>query len=433
MQKSSSKLRKNLKGGNRGITLITLVVTIIVLLILAGISIQMLTGNSGILTQASNAKEQTEISSIKERVELAVTSAILNSPNYQLTTEKLKEELQKEFKSDYKSLLGNDTWTFETNKHIWLISSDGKVTTLNNYKIYGNVDCLIPNEYQRVEYIESTGTQYINTSIVPSADLKWTATIKYINPYGTFDLSGFGMGIASTVWVKFDIKSQTKIAIQCGKTNSETKISIDDINKLHIYTMDILNKKCSFDDDTYDLNISDLEKVNQELFLFKVNGISNSNTYARLYLSKIFIQNSCIRNFIPCVNTSNRKIGLYDTTKNTFYTNQGTGEFSKGKIAGVGNPTDDDKDEIPLEIITSTNDVISTTLTLNAPLRKVEDTADYIDLKNKKVVRYISENGEIFDTPKEESFEVDNLPDIKDILSIDVLTDIEPSKIEACE
>ena len=43
-----------------GITLIALVVTIIVLLILAGISIQMLTGDNGILTRAGQAKEATE-------------------------------------------------------------------------------------------------------------------------------------------------------------------------------------------------------------------------------------------------------------------------------------------------------------------------------------------------------------------------------------
>ena len=41
---------------NKGITLIALVVTIIVLLILAGVSIAMLTGDNGILTQGKNAK-----------------------------------------------------------------------------------------------------------------------------------------------------------------------------------------------------------------------------------------------------------------------------------------------------------------------------------------------------------------------------------------
>ena len=45
---------------NRGITLVALVVTIIVLLILAGISISMLTGQNGIIKRAAEAKNQTE-------------------------------------------------------------------------------------------------------------------------------------------------------------------------------------------------------------------------------------------------------------------------------------------------------------------------------------------------------------------------------------
>ena len=57
----------------RGITLIALVVTIIVLLILAGISIQMLTGNSGILMQTQNAKDNTRGGDVQEQVNLAVS------------------------------------------------------------------------------------------------------------------------------------------------------------------------------------------------------------------------------------------------------------------------------------------------------------------------------------------------------------------------
>ena len=57
---------------NKGITLIALVITIIVLLILAGVSIAMLTGQNGILTQASNAKSDTAKAEIAEKVNLAI-------------------------------------------------------------------------------------------------------------------------------------------------------------------------------------------------------------------------------------------------------------------------------------------------------------------------------------------------------------------------
>ena len=65
------KLLKNITK-QKGITLIALVITIIVLLILAGVSIAMLTGQNGILTQAQNASTQTEIAEAKEKAQMDI-------------------------------------------------------------------------------------------------------------------------------------------------------------------------------------------------------------------------------------------------------------------------------------------------------------------------------------------------------------------------
>ena len=66
---------------NKGITLIALVVTIIVLLILAGVSIAMLTGQNGILNRASQASYQTQIADAAETINYAVTEAITDYYN----------------------------------------------------------------------------------------------------------------------------------------------------------------------------------------------------------------------------------------------------------------------------------------------------------------------------------------------------------------
>ena len=66
---------------NSGITLIALVITIIVLLILAGVSIAMLTGENGILTQANNAKEKTEEAKEEELRKLTALEATTNIEN----------------------------------------------------------------------------------------------------------------------------------------------------------------------------------------------------------------------------------------------------------------------------------------------------------------------------------------------------------------
>ncbi len=60
-----------MKEKTKGITLIALVITIIILLILAGVTIATLTGENGILTKAQKAKEQTEIASQEEQRKLA--------------------------------------------------------------------------------------------------------------------------------------------------------------------------------------------------------------------------------------------------------------------------------------------------------------------------------------------------------------------------
>ena len=57
---------------NKGITLVALVITIIVLLILAGVTIASLSGDNGILTRGAESKEATEIGEAKDQVNLAI-------------------------------------------------------------------------------------------------------------------------------------------------------------------------------------------------------------------------------------------------------------------------------------------------------------------------------------------------------------------------
>ena len=68
----------------KGITLVALVITIIVLLILAGVSIAMLTGDNGIFNKATTAKDETGKASVTEAVSLAISEIMANKvdPTY---------------------------------------------------------------------------------------------------------------------------------------------------------------------------------------------------------------------------------------------------------------------------------------------------------------------------------------------------------------
>lgn len=87
-----------LKFRNGGITLIALVITIIVLLILAGVTIAALSGDNGILTRASESKGKTEKAQEKEGVELAVTSIRMEDMNIlEISKEKLENAIRQQF------------------------------------------------------------------------------------------------------------------------------------------------------------------------------------------------------------------------------------------------------------------------------------------------------------------------------------------------
>ena len=80
---------------NKGITLIALVITIIVLLILAGVSIAMLTGNNGILTQANEAKVWTELGSVDDSYKTYILGLQANNNGAQVDLNSLTDLLTK--------------------------------------------------------------------------------------------------------------------------------------------------------------------------------------------------------------------------------------------------------------------------------------------------------------------------------------------------
>ena len=89
------KLKRRNKQEN-GITILALVITIIVLLILAGITIGAITGDNGIIRNAGQAKEETEIANEKEIVEKATVQAMGNNKYGNIEESELQSELDKE-------------------------------------------------------------------------------------------------------------------------------------------------------------------------------------------------------------------------------------------------------------------------------------------------------------------------------------------------
>ena len=92
---------------NNGMTLVALVVSIIVLLILAGVSIAMLTGKNGLITKAISAKEKTEQAETDEKDKLAKTNETIEKyvtnrdGSITIDSNKLNEMIEEKVKEQY--------------------------------------------------------------------------------------------------------------------------------------------------------------------------------------------------------------------------------------------------------------------------------------------------------------------------------------------
>ena len=110
----------------KGITLIALVVTIIVLLILAGITIATITGNNGIIKKAQEAKSNTEYDGWSEKIDLAIIDAEGNNRNADIND--VIEELKNNDIIDDASQVNLETGDITTNEPSYVITDK-----LNDY------------------------------------------------------------------------------------------------------------------------------------------------------------------------------------------------------------------------------------------------------------------------------------------------------------
>jgi len=172
------KNKKILKRKEKGITLIALVITIIVLLILAGVSIAMLTGENGILTQAQKSQTQTEIGEEKEQIALAYNGAKAENDGGDVDAEDLNRNFgyndTKANATDGAN--GSMTVTFESGNQ-YTIDENGNIT--------GSTTGTTPTPPETGSTLGTvTGNETTNTTVQDSLENKVVvpAGFKVVNP-----------------------------------------------------------------------------------------------------------------------------------------------------------------------------------------------------------------------------------------------------------
>ena len=163
------KNKKVLKRKETGITLIALVITIIVLLILAGVSIAMLTGDNGILTQARNAKEKTEKASELEGIQLAVIGSETKDNGYLdvLDEKSFKEELEKHFGNEeiYLHPNGDGSFIITINDRKYYVNDDKTVIDSDNVIEIGQDD------FEKFRDDVNNGNSYEGKAVLLTSDI----------------------------------------------------------------------------------------------------------------------------------------------------------------------------------------------------------------------------------------------------------------------
>ena len=234
-----NKKVKTLKTSN-GITLIALVITIIVLLILAGISIAMLSGNNGILSRATNAKKDTDNAQIKERINLAYHSAFTTGLG------KLDEnELANEMKTEFKDKLVNNElpsgWLDKTSvTGKWRITIDGVYLDVpaGSENIQNSTGVTLGQAYQPTwigkpfTYTAGPTNAKISEWIIIGQESNGDMLITTTNPIGSYTTNA-----TLTDWINYEKNLNEMCSVYEGtiKDNISVKlarsITLDDINR----------------------------------------------------------------------------------------------------------------------------------------------------------------------------------------------------------
>ncbi len=194
--------------------------------------------------------------------------------------------------------------------------------------IYDVQPTKVPSEYQEVEYIESSGTQYIDTGMNLNQNNGVEFKISNIT-YGNAKLFGSRSSASSN---NFSIIStSTSIVLDFQNYNNNRLQVTTPISEP--ITISLNNQKMIVN--TNEKNIGTYTSFTTPGHAYIFNGAGSfPNGYGlssmRLYYCKIYDNGTLVRDYIPCYRKSDNEPGLYDLVNNVFYTNAGSDSFTYG-------------------------------------------------------------------------------------------------------
>ena len=183
----------------------------------------------------------------------------------------------------------------------------------------------LPGGYTEVEYIQSSGTQYVDTGLKPNQDFGVTIDFQMMTVSGWQCIFGAANSAQNAdeygVW-----HNGTNFGFYYASTNVTVSAAA---TARHLFV-------CSKNTITVDGAAADSPaytsfQTNYPLLLGAINyaGSKMYGSQIKIYSAKIYQNGSLVRNFIPCKNASG-VIGLWDDVNSAFHQNAGSGVFTAG-------------------------------------------------------------------------------------------------------
>ncbi|MBP9999436.1 MAG: hypothetical protein KBT14_01930, partial [Proteobacteria bacterium] len=200
----------------------------------------------------------------------------------------------------------------------------------------------LPAGYTELEYIESTGTQYIDTGLEITTN--YAKAKAKITPLGynsitrPWGIQG-AQNICFTAWDK-NSSSHPDGWLALGSDwyvgKSSSTFFNTSLNVPYEFDFEADNGSASgvYAGETFSTTYAGTLINTGNIYLFKCNKYSGGASKTRIHYFEMTTAAGS-RNFIPAKRDSDGEVGMYDTVSGTFFTNSGTGEFIAGPVAEI--------------------------------------------------------------------------------------------------
>lgn len=192
---------------------------------------------------------------------------------------------------------------------------------------------VLPEGYTQVEYIQSSGTQYLDTGFKPNQDTRVVMDFELLSVTGQYADPIFGVRTSASAAGYYFWASGTAVATeqyQSGYNNGSTYPAVTRVGR---HTVDKNKNVTTVDGVTTEAAYAAFTTAwNMLLFQSYNNGnLYSQTTKMRLYSCQIYDNGQLIRDYLPCIDPSG-EAGLYDIVNGAFYGNAGSGSFLSAPV-----------------------------------------------------------------------------------------------------